>query len=137
MSFEYEHTVTTTASPDDVWTLWSDIGSWHCWDPAVQQVAMEGHFAEGAAGTMTLTGGIEAPFMLDIVEPRKRFLDRITMGDLVINIDHVVKADGDGSSITVTTHLEGPGSADIGPMVTADTPKALAALVEMAEKGSG
>jgi len=136
MSFEHEHTVTTTASPHDVWALWSDIGSWHCWDPAVEQVAMEGHFAEGAAGTLTLTGGIEAPFVLDIVVPSRRFLDRITMGDLVISIDHAVTPDGDGSSITVTTHIVGPGATDIGPMVEADTPKALAALVEMAEKGS-
>ena len=86
---------------------------------------------------MTLSGGIEAPFVLEIVEPSRRFLDRITIGDLVISIDHAVSADGDGSSITVTTHLEGPGAdrhrADGRP---ADTPKALAALVEMAEKGS-
>src|SRR3954452_10895360 len=112
MTFEHESSVSTTATPADVWALWSDIGSWHCWDPAVQQVAMEGHFAEGAAGTLILAGGVEAPFVLDIVEPHKRFLDKITMGDLVINIDHVVTANGDGSSITVTTHLEGPGSTD-------------------------
>ena len=77
MSFEYEGTATTTASPADVWALWSDVGSWHCWDPAVQRVALEGHFAEGAAGTLCLTGDIEAPFVLEIVEPGTRFLDRI------------------------------------------------------------
>jgi hypothetical protein len=58
------------------------------------------------------------------------------MGDLVISIDHVVQANGGGSSVSVTTHIVGPGATDIGPMVEEDTPKALAALVEMAEKGS-
>ncbi len=91
MTFEYERTVTTTASTADVWALWSDLGSWHAWDPAVEQVALEGHFAEGAAGTMVLAGGIEAPFMLEIVEPGARYLDRLTMGDLVIRIDHEVR----------------------------------------------
>ncbi len=57
MSFDYEHTVTTTATPADVWALWSDVGSWRRWDPTVEQVAIEGHFAEGAAGTMVLTKG--------------------------------------------------------------------------------
>jgi len=140
MSFEHEHSVTTTASPHDVWALWSDIGSWHCWDPSVQQVALEGHFAEGAAGTMILSGGLEAPFVIAIVEPHKRFLDRVTLGDLVINIDHVVAPNGngdDGSTITVTTHIEGAGADGIGPMVEEDTPKALAALVEMAESRTG
>jgi hypothetical protein len=134
MSFEYEGTVTTSASPKDVWHLWSDVGSWHCWDPSVQQVCMEGHFAEGAAGTMTLAGDIEAPFVLEIVEPNNRFLDRVTMGDLVIHIDHEVKATDSGSEVTVRTHISGPGAADVGPMVAGDTPKALEALARMAEQ---
>ena len=136
MSFEYEGTVTTTASPADVWALWSDVGSWHCWDPSVQQVALEGHFSEGAAGTMTLNGGVDAPFVLEIVEPGVRFLDRLTMGDLVIHIDHEVKATATGSEVTVRTHISGPGAQDIGPMVAADSPKALEALVGMAENPS-
>ena len=136
MSFEFEGTVTTTASPMDVWHLWSDIGSWHCWDPSVQQVSKEGHFAEGAAGTITLVGGIEAPFVLDIVEPCSRFVDRLTMGDLHISIDHEVKATADGSEVTVRTTISGPGAEDVGPMVAGDTPKALEALVALAEKKS-
>lgn len=135
MSFEYERTVTTTASPADVWALWSDVGSWHCWDPAVQQVALEGHFAEGAAGSMVLTGGVQATFVLEIVEIGTRYLDRLTMGDLVIRIDHEVRAAGDGAEITVRTTIEGPSAEEVGPMVTEDTPKALEALVRLAEAG--
>jgi hypothetical protein len=134
MSFEYEGTVTTSASPKDVWQLWSDVGSWHCWDPSVQQVCMEGHFSEGAAGTMTLTGDVEAPFVLEIVEPCSRFLDRVTVGELVFHIDHEVKATDTGSEVTVRTHISGPGAADVGPSVAGDTPQALEALVRLAER---
>ena len=134
MTFEYSRTVTTSATAHDVWRLWSDPGSWHCWDPSVESVALEGHFAEGAAGTMSLVGGVEAPFVLEIVEPGARFLDRLSIGDLVIRIDHQVQSAGDGSEVLVRTTVEGPGADDIGPMVTGDTPKALEALVGMAEK---
>jgi len=82
---------------------------------------------------MSLTGGIETPFVLEIVEPGRRFLDRLTIGDLVIRIDHEVVATDGGADVTVRTVVEGPGADDIGPMVTGDTPKALAALTEMAE----
>ena len=133
MTFEYERTVTTTASQADVWAVWSDIGTWHQWDPSIESVALEGHFAEGAAGTMVLVGGIETPFVLEIVEPGARFLDRLTIGDLVISIDHVVAAADGGAEVSVRTVVEGPGAEDIGPMVTGDTPKALVALVAMAE----
>lgn len=134
MSFDYEHTVTTTATPADVWALWSNVGSWHRWDPTVEQVAIEGHFGEGAAGTMVLSSGTEAKFVLEIVEPCARYLDKLTVDDLVIRIDHQVKATADGSEVTVRTVVEGPGSEDVTPMVTADTTRALEALVAMAEK---
>lgn len=134
MGFEYEESVTTAASPARIWELWSDVGSWHCWDPSVEQVALEGHFAEGAAGTLSLAGGVEAPFVLEIVEPGARFLDRLSIGELVIRIDHEVSAEGTGARVAVRTTIEGPGAADVGPMVTGDTPKALAKLVELAEQ---
>lgn len=133
MTFELEQTVTTSASPADVWALWSDPGTWHQWDPAVRSVALEGHFAEGAAGMMELAGPMEAPFVLEIVEPGARFLDRLTIGDLVIRIDHVVVAAGDGAEVTVRTTIEGPGAEEIGPVVTQDTPRALEALTALAE----
>lgn len=136
MSFDFEHTVTTTASPADVWALWSDVGSWHRWDPAVEQVALEGHFGEGAAGTIVFGNGVEAPFVLEIVEPNARYLDRLSFGELVIRIDHQVKATDAGSEITVRTTVEGPGAQDIGPTVVEDTPRALEALTEMAENKS-
>ena len=135
MTFEYSRTVTTSAPPSAVWALWSDPATWHSWDPAVQSVAFEGSFGEGAAGTMVLAGGIEVPVVLEVVEPGRRYLDRLTMGDLVIEIDHVVEPHDDGAQVTVSTVITGPGADDIGPMVTADAPKAMDALTAMAESG--
>ena len=133
MTFEYSRTVTTSAPPSAVWALWSHPATWHSWDPAVESVAFEGHFGEGAAGMMVLNGGIEVPVTLEIVEPGARYLDRLTMGDLVIEIDHVVRPHGDGAEVTVSTVINGPGAEDIGPMVTADAPKAMETLAAMAE----
>jgi hypothetical protein len=133
MTFEYARTVTSSASPAAVWALWSDPGTWSDWDPAVEGVALDGPFAEGATGTMTLGGGLEAPVVLEVVEEGRRYLDRLTMGDLVIRIDHVVEPTGTGSEITVATTIEGPGAEDVGPMVTTDAPTAMARLVELAE----
>ncbi|MBC9735630.1 SRPBCC family protein [Nocardioides marmotae] len=133
MTFEHAESITTTAPPAAVWALWSDVGSWHLWDPAVEAVALEGSFGEGAGGTMTLTGGTEAPFVVEVVEPGSRYLDRLTMGDLAIEIDHVVVPAGDGAEITVTTRVTGPGAEDVGPMVTRDAPVALERLVALAQ----
>ncbi len=100
----------------------------------MESVAFEGHFGEGAGGTMVLAGGIEVPVHLEVVEPGARYLDRLEMGELRIHIDHVVKdAAAGGAEVTVSTVITGPGAEDIGPMVTTDAPKALAALCALAE----
>jgi hypothetical protein len=133
MTFEHSGTATTTASPASVWKLWSDISTWSAWDPAVEAVSLDGLFEVGASGTMTLRGGIEAPFTLEVVEADARYLDQLTIGELVIRIDHVVRATPSGAELTVSTTIDGPGADDIGPMVTADAPVALDALVARAE----
>lgn len=132
--FEYSRTVTTHAPPAAVWALWSDPSTWADWDPAVQAVALDPPFAQGAAGTITLPGPIEVPVTLEVVEAGIRYLDQLTMGDLVIRIDHVVVGLPEGGSeITVSTTIEGPGADDIGPMVTQDAPTAMVRLVGLAE----
>lgn len=133
MSFEHSGTVTTTATAAAVWALWSDVATWATWDPAVEKVSLDGPFAAGATGTMTLRGGIEAAFTLEVVSPGTRYLDQLTMGELVIRIDHVVREFPGGAEVTVTTTIDGPGADAIGPMVTADAPVALEALVAQAE----
>lgn len=135
MTFEYSRTVATSASPAAIWALWSDTTTWPTWDPAVVSVTFDGDFAEGATGTMELTGGIEVPVSLEVVEDGRRYLDQLTMGELVIRIDHVVEAHESGAEVTVSTVITGPGAEDIGPMVTADAPRAMDALTEMAENG--
>ncbi len=87
MSFEHSGSVTTTASPAAVWALWGDVATWATWDPAVEAVALDGPFAAGTAGTMSLRGGIEAPFTLEVVSPGERYLDQLTLGELVSHPD--------------------------------------------------
>ena len=136
MPFEHSHTVTTSAAPEAVWALWSDPATWSTWDPAVESVHIDGAFRDGASGTMTLAGGIEAPVTLEIVETGSRYLDRLSMGDLTIRIDHVVRSTSTGAEVSVSTVITGPGAEDIGPMVIADAPRAMSALVALAEAGA-
>jgi hypothetical protein len=134
MTFEHSQSVSTTAPPSAVWALWADPTTWPSWDPSVVGVALDGPFAQGTTGTMTLAGPFEVPVVLTVVEAGARYVDELTMGELVIRIDHVVTAGPDGGSeVTVSTTIQGPGADDVGPMVTAEAPLALAALVGLAE----
>ena len=98
-------------------------------------VSLDGPFEVGTTGTMTLAGPFDVPVVLDAVEPGARYLDRLTMGELVIRIDHLVVERDGGCEVTVSTTITGPGADGVGPMVTAEAPLALARLVERAEAG--
>lgn len=131
MSFEHEERASTTAAAGAVWALWNDPGTWSVWDPAVEAVTIE--LVEGAEGTITLSG-FEVPLVVERVVPGSGYLSRITMGELVIRIDHVVTdTDEGGADIVVTTTIAGPGASDVGPMVVHDAPVALATICAMAE----
>lgn len=133
-TFDHTGTVTTTASADAVWALWSDTTTWPDWDPSVVGVVLDGPFEAGTTGTMTLAGPFEVPVILEVVEPGSRYLDQLSMGELVIRIDHVVvPLDVGGCEVTVSTTIAGPGAEAIGPMVTAEAPTAMVALVARAE----
>jgi len=133
-TFEHSGTVTSTAPAAAVWALWSDTTTWPDWDPSVEAVSLEGDFVVGTTGTMTLAGPFEVPVSLEVVEPGARYLDQLTMGELVIRIDHVVvDLPAGGCEVTVSTTITGPGADGIGPMVTAEAPQAMARLVERAE----
>ncbi|MFB9315620.1 SRPBCC family protein [Nocardioides plantarum] len=134
MGFEHSLTVSTSAPTAAIWALWSEPSSWPAWDPAVVGVTLDGPFEQGTTGTMTLAGPFEVPVVLAVVVPGERYVDELTMGELVIRIDHLVVASADGGSeVTVSTTVQGPGAEDVGPMVTAQAPLALAALVGSAE----
>lgn len=135
MVFEHSQTVTTTAPTAAVWALWSDPTTWPTWDPSVVGVVLDGPFEQGTTGTMTLAGPFDCPVVLAVVEDGARYVDELTMGELVIRIDHVVvPLDAGGSEVTVSTTITGPGADDIGPIVTAEAPLALAALTSAAEE---
>lgn len=132
--FRHVETLATSAAPEAVWALWSDISTWASWDPPVERVLLDGPFRVGTGGTMVMAGGIEMPFELVEVTPDRRYLDVLRMGELEIRIDHVVEPDESGGSVvTVTTEISGPGAEGVGAMVTADAPAAVAALVAQAE----
>ncbi len=63
----------TTASPDRLWSLWSDPSTWNQWNPDVQSVSLNGPFADGSTGTMTTKRGGTHQIRLADVKPRQSF----------------------------------------------------------------
>jgi hypothetical protein len=71
--------------------------------------------------------------LIDVRE-NECFVDETRIGDLVIEVAHRIEPLAPSRTrITYAVEARGPGAAEIGPMVSADFPDVLAALVKAAE----
>jgi hypothetical protein len=135
-----EHSVETTATPQVVWDLWSDVGGWPRWNADLDRAELAGPFAEGSA--ITMFPREDDPIELTIAEAvaPERFVDQADLGPIVVRTAHRVERLGDDRSrIVYRMEITGPEAdtlgPQIGPEITADFPDVLMALAAAAENG--
>ena len=133
-----EHSVESTAAPENVWRLWADVAAWPEWNGDIERIELIGPFAAGSTIVMSPIG--DGPIELRIakaVEP-ELFVDEADMGEIVVRTTHRVRRiDSDRVRVTYRMEITGPAAETLGPRVgpeiSGDFPQTLAALVARAE----
>jgi hypothetical protein len=133
-----EHSIETTAAPETIWKLWSDVDEWPRWNADLERAELNGPFAEGSA--ITMFPREDDPIELTIAEadePRV-FVDQAELGPVVVRTAHrVERIDDDRSRIVYRMEISGSAAEtlgpQIGPEITADFPDVLAKLAVVAE----
>src|SRR5947209_2641107 len=82
MAREYGTSAETTASPDKVWRVWSDMSTWGEWNPNVSTMDWSGGFVSGSTGVMNTRAGQHHKVQLVDVQPGRSFalLTRVVPG---------------------------------------------------------
>jgi Polyketide cyclase / dehydrase and lipid transport len=138
MMWETEHSVETSATPDQIWRLWADVAGWPEWNGDIERIELIGPFAAGSTILMTPIG--DEPVELRIaeaVEP-EHFVDEADMGEIVVRTMHrVERLDPERAQVTYRMEITGPAAdtlgPQIGPEISGDFPETLARLVQRAE----
>jgi hypothetical protein len=102
-------TLETSASPERVWQVWSDVRTWPRWNPDVQAVHIDGPFTTGATGTMTTKAGGTHAITLTDVQPGRSFrleTSPAPLSTFVFQCD--VRPTGGGSTIGQRVSMRGP-----------------------------
>jgi hypothetical protein len=94
-------------------------------------VVLDGPFAAGSGGTMTMDGLPPIPFTLTEVTDGRSFTDETRLPDALLRFEHVLAEVEGGTRITCRVTIDGP--EELGPQVTEDTPDAMRALARLAE----
>jgi hypothetical protein len=121
----------TSASPEKVWSIWSDTATWPEWNPDVSKMEMNGAFAEGATGKMHSRGGRIHDITLRNVTPGKGFEvhTRVIPGTAFAFVCAIKPADG-GSEISQAVTVTGPLSPIVGPTAGPNIAKSFDPLLE-------
>jgi Polyketide cyclase / dehydrase and lipid transport len=139
-AFSYIHVIETDVPAAAIWALYEDVGSWPEWDAQAELVTRDGPFATGVAGTMKFVGQDPLPYRLTRVEPQREFVDETPVGDNVVRVSHLLEPAGAGRlRVTYAAEIDGPAeqAEELGPMITADFPQTMAALIALARRRAG
>ena len=133
-----EHSVQTSATPEEIWRLWADVAGWPEWNGDIERIELRGPFAAGSRILMTPIG--QEPIELRIAEAVEPdlFVDEAELDEIVVRTIHRVQPlDPERVRVTYRMEITGPAAdalgPQIGPEISSDFPQTLAALVERAE----
>jgi hypothetical protein len=135
IEYTFTHSIEADVTAEAVWSLYEDLDTWSSWDDDVVRVTREGPFATGATGTLEFRGQEPLRYRLANVQPLRRFVDEVPVGEIVVRVAHELEPLPSGSlHITYTAEIEGSAeqARAIGPMITADFAKTMESLAAAA-----
>ena len=135
-SFEFQHP--TSAEPQALWALWSDVAAWPQWDVDLEAVTLEGDFAVGTHGSLQPKGMDPFPFTITRAEPGRGYTDETPLPGAVLRFEQDLLEGEEGRVIRQRVTMEGPAANEwfeqIGGKIVLDVPAALARLADRAEQ---
>lgn len=137
MEWTTEASAQTSATPERVWGLWSDVEGWSRWDPHVVQASLDGAFSLGSSGLIRPKGGPNLRFTLVEVTINRSFIDRCRLPLATIDFIHELTPTSSGTMITHRVVMSGPLTFVfrrlIGSGIERGLPAAVRSLAECAQ----
>jgi len=138
MAREYGTSVETTASPEKVWSVWSDMSTWGEWNPNVSTMDWQGGFASGTTGIMNTKAGQHHKMQLVDVQSARGFaLVTSVVPGTTFRFNCRIEPVGAKTKVSQTVEVGGPlggvMGGMLGPQVSKEFGTLLANLARKAE----
>jgi hypothetical protein len=127
---EYGTSVDTTASPDKVWKIWSDMSTWGDWNPNVSTMDWSGGFQSGTTGVMNTRAGQHHKMkLLDVVPGRSFALETSVVPLTTFRFNCRIDAAGGKTSVGQWVEVKGPLGPVLGGMMGPQVSKEFGTLL--------
>jgi hypothetical protein len=80
------HRVETSAPPQKIWQIWTDVKNWNQWDTGLKQAEIKEHFALNSSGIVTSLENRQSKFTIVTYEEGKSytFRTKLPLGSLYV-----------------------------------------------------
>ena len=113
-----EASLETSAPPDRVWQVWSDVNTWPEWNPDMKTSRIEGPLKLGATGNIdTRSGGKHDVVVTQYDEGRSFELESTAMPGTKMGIRATVTPTASGTRISQAFEARGLLAPLVGPMM--------------------
>jgi len=113
-----EATLETSAPPERVWQVWSDVNRWPEWNPDMKASHIEGPLKLGATGNIdTRSGGKHDVVVTHFEQGRSFELESTALPGTKMAIRATIAPSGAGSRITQGFEPRGLLAPIVGPMM--------------------
>jgi len=139
MMSEYGTSVETTAPPDKVWKIWSDMSTWGDWNPNVSTMEWEGGFASGTTGIMNTRAGQHHKMKLvDVVPGRSFALETSVVPGTTFRFNCRIELVSGKARVSQTVEVRGPLGPVLGGMLGPQVSKEFGTLLSnLARRAEG
>jgi len=115
---DYGRSRETTASPERVWTIWSDPGTWSQWNPSVSKMELDGPFGDGTTGRMHTPEGRTHQIRFEHVQPGSSYEMRTAViPGTEFHFRCEVAPSGTCSTLSQTVRISGPLAFALAPIM--------------------
>ena len=137
----FSHTLETTATPDRVWALWTNVSTWAEWDGGLKSASMESAFKVGATGKIVPLKGSIVPFTVTAALPEtsSTFVTKLPFAQLNLKRSLTALPNNAGTQFTHNVSFTGPlrevWGFILGRGFRKELPNTMAKLAKLAEAG--
>jgi uncharacterized protein YndB with AHSA1/START domain len=136
--WKIEQTEVTTASPDAIWDVITDIDRWSRWNPGVRASHLDGPIQAGSSGRLTLPNGRRLGFTLEEAKAQSSLVFAVSWPGLHQRFLYTIAPTlTSGARVSMAATMTGPLapilSRLVGRVIGRNLPVAVQQLVAAAE----
>lgn len=105
------YSILTSASPEKVWRIWSDVKNWKNWDSALLDSSLEGAFDKDAHGILVPEKGPATSFTISSCQPNFSYTVNTQLPFAKMYIRRLIGYNNHKTMITNEVWMEGPLSS--------------------------